>query len=134
MERRIQGADLTQIINYILGLFLCLLGSITHAQENLSAPLLSPEDAFAFSVESTKNNEAKLHWTIQPHYYLYQHKFEVQQEQKALTLNFPKAIDQYDENFGHSQVYYQQIEFTIPTQASQHYRVTWQGCAKERIG
>ena len=133
MERRIQGADLTQIINYILGLFLCLLGSITHAQENLSAPLLSPEDAFAFSVESTKNNEAKLHWTIQPHYYLYQHKFEVQQDQKAVTLNLPKAIDQYDENFGHSQVYYQQVELTIPTQASQHYRVTWQGCAKDRI-
>ena len=59
MERRVQAAYSTQLINYILGLFLCLLGSMAHAQENLSAPLLSPEDAFAFSVESTKKNEAR---------------------------------------------------------------------------
>ena len=132
MKMCVQGERSSQWISYFIGTLLLLCGSLTYAQDN-SATLLSPEDAFTFSVESTKTNQARLHWTIQPNYYLYQHKFEVQQGNQAVVLNFPKAVDQYDENYGHSQVYYQQVEFDIPTQASQHYRVTWQGCAKDRI-
>lgn len=132
MKMCVQGERSSQWISYFIGTLLLLCGSLTYAQDN-SATLLSPEDAFTFSVESTKTNQARLHWTIQPNYYLYQHKFEVQQGNQAVALNFPKAVDQYDENYGHSQVYYQQVEFDIPTQASQHYRVTWQGCAKDRI-
>lgn len=134
MKMCVQGGTFcSQLISYFVGSLLLLCGSLLHAQENLSATLLSPEQAFAFSVESTQTNQAKLHWTIQPNYYLYQHKFEVQQSNQPLALSLPKGIEQYDENYGHSQVYYQQVEFNIPTQASQHYRVTWQGCAKDRI-
>ena len=133
MKKCVQGGYSFQLIRYFLGSLLLLCGTVIHAQDNVSAPLLSSEQAFTFSVESTKNNEARLHWTIQPNYYLYQHKFEVQQGNKAVALNLPKAVDQYDENFGHTQVYYQQVEFSIATQASQHYRVSWQGCAKDRI-
>lgn len=133
MKKCVQGLYSVQLIHYFLASVLWLCATVIHAQEDVSAPLLSPEQAFTFAVESTKNNEARLHWTIQPNYYLYQHKFEVQQGNKAVALNLPKAIDQYDDNFGHTQVYYQQVEFSLPTQASQHYKVTWQGCAKDRI-
>jgi len=30
-------------------------------------------------------------------------------------------------------VYYQQLQLHIPTQASQQYQVTWQGCAQDRV-
>ena len=133
MKMSIQAGFSSQLMSYFLGSLLLLCGSLTYAQENLSAPLLSPEQAFAFSVESTQTNQARLHWTIQPNYYLYQHKFEVQQGNQPVALKLPKAVEQYDENYGHSQVYYQQVEFNISTQAAQHYRVTWQGCAKDRI-
>ncbi|RLZ10298.1 protein-disulfide reductase DsbD [Acinetobacter sp. 2JN-4] len=133
MKKCTQGGYSSELMCYFLGSLLLLCGSMTYAQENISAQLLNPEDAFAFSVESTERNQARLHWNIQPNYYLYQHKFEVQQGNQPVQLNLPKAVDQYDENYGHSQVYYQQAEFEIPTQASQHYRVTWQGCAKDRI-
>ena len=133
MKMHVRGEVSVSLIQYFLGTLLLLCGSLTYAQENSAAPLLSPEEAFTFSVESTQTDQARLRWEIQPNYYLYQHKFEVQQGNQAVALDLPKAVDQYDENYGHSQVYYQQVEFNIPTLASQHYRVTWQGCAKDRI-
>ena len=133
MKMHFRGEVSVSLIQYFLGTLLLLCGSLTYAQENSAAPLLSPEEAFTFSVESTQTDQARLRWEIQPNYYLYQHKFEVQQGNQAVALDLPKAVDQYDENYGHSQVYYQQVEFNIPTLASQHYRVTWQGCAKDRI-
>ncbi|APR69039.1 protein-disulfide reductase DsbD [Acinetobacter haemolyticus] len=128
-----QGGYSSELVRYFLGSLLLLCGSFTHAQENLSAQLLNPEDAFVFSVESSRADQARLHWEIQPDYYLYQHKFEVKQGNQPVALNLPQAKDQYDENYGHSQVYYDELAFEIPTQASQHYQVTWQGCAKDRI-
>ena len=133
MKMHVRGEASVSLIQYFLGTLLLLCGSLTYAQENSAAPLLSPEEAFTFSVESTQTDQARLRWEIQPNYYLYQHKFEVQQGNQAVALDLSKAVDQYDENYGHSQVYYQQVEFNIPTLASQHYRVTWQGCAKDRI-
>ncbi len=133
MKMSVQGGNCFPLMSWFVGTLLLLCGSLAYAQANSSAALLSPEQAFAFTVESTQPNQARLHWSIQPNYYLYQHKFEVQQGNQPLALTLPKAVEQYDENYGHSQVYYQQAEFSIPTQASQHYRVTWQGCAKDRI-
>lgn len=114
----------------ILGLLsVCCPISITHAQDTL----LSPDAAFSFSVESISAHEAQLKWDIQPNYYLYQHKFEVRQDGQLLPLKLPPAQQQYDENYGHSQVYFQHVEFQLPTQAAKNYVVTWQGCAKDRI-
>lgn len=50
-----------------------------------------------------------------------------------MTLQLPPAEDLYDENYGHTQVYYQQLKVQIPTQAGQTYQVSWQGCAKDRL-
>ncbi|WP_130803930.1 protein-disulfide reductase DsbD [Acinetobacter ihumii] len=114
---------------YFFILSLCFFA--THLQANDA--LLSPEQAFSFSVESTSQDTAVLNWSIQPHYYLYQHKFEVKQGNHVLPLALPKAEQQYDDNFGHTQVYYDHVQFNIQTQPSQNYQVTWQGCAKDRI-
>lgn len=95
--------------------------------------LLSPEEAFPFSVMSSSEQQAELSWDIPPNYYLYQHKISVQQGNQPLTLNLPPAESLHDDNFGQVQVYYHQLQLQIPTQASQQYHVTWQGCAKDRV-
>ena len=134
MRISIQGNLNMQWIYYVLMCVLCCYSTVSQAQNiKTTSTLLSPEQAFSFSVESTQPHQAHLHWKIQPNYYLYQHKFEVQQGTQPIRFELPKAIDQFDENYGHSQVYYHDVAFDIPTQASQHYRVTWQGCAKDRL-
>ena len=106
-----------------------LLSSAVQAQ----APLLSPDQAFPFTVVSSSPQQAELSWEIPDNYYIYQHMVEVQQGGQTLQLDLPPAKDLHDDNYGQTQVYYQQLQFNIPTQASQTYQVTWQGCAKDRL-
>ena len=50
---------------YFLILSLCFVATQLYAKNEA---LLSPEDAFSFSVESLDQKTAVLHWSIQPHY------------------------------------------------------------------
>lgn len=113
----------------LIGSVILLCSMTLQAQEQL----LAPEDAFSFSVESSSTHEAQLKWTIPDRYYLYQHKFEVRQGTQKLALKLPPATDLHDENYGHTQVYFHKVQFTVPTEASKTYQVTWQGCAQDRI-
>ena len=114
---------------WLCAAFLAFCSTLLHAQP----ALLSAEEAFPVQVESVSAQEVQLHWDIPEHYYLYQHKFEVRQGQHVLPLTLPKAQALFDDNYGQTQVYYQQVQFNVPAQASQTYQVTWQGCAKDRI-
>lgn len=95
--------------------------------------LLSSEEAFPLTVISSSAQEAELSWKMPPNYYLYQHKIEVRQGSQPVALQLPPAEPLHDENYGRVQVYYQQLQLHIPTQASQQYQVTWQGCAQDRV-
>ena len=117
------------MFKWLVVIFIALLTSIVQAEE----PLLSAEDAFSFSVESKKQNYAELSWKIPKNYYLYAQQFAVKDQQKSIPLKLPKAHDLYDENYGHTQVYFNAVKFEVPIQQSQTYVVTWQGCAKDRI-
>ncbi|MFH7765378.1 protein-disulfide reductase DsbD [Acinetobacter sp. BSP-28] len=131
MKKHLQNSGF--LFYFAVSGFICsviLLFSMTlQAQDQL----LSAEDAFTFSVESNREHEAQLNWKIPDRYYLYQHKFEVQQGAQKLALKLPKATDLYDENYGETQVYFHNVQFTVPTEASKTYQVTWQGCAQDRI-
>lgn len=116
-----------------IGALICSVILLFSINAQAQDRLLSAEDAFSFSVESSREHQAQLNWTMPERYYLYQHKFEVQQSHQNLSLKLPKAIDLYDENYGHTQVYFKQVSFDIPTEAAKTYRVTWQGCAQDRI-
>lgn len=104
-----------------------MLSSMAHAE------LLPANKAFQFAVQSDVPQQATLTWDIQPDYYLYQQKISVQQNNKALKLKLPKGVSQYDENFGHSQVYWNKLSFNIKVDKNQTYTVMWQGCAKDQI-
>ena len=111
-----------------------ILGSILiSSPAQAETALLSAEQAFPVSVISTSQQQAELSWQIPDNYYLYQHKIEVRQGNQPVSFELPLAEDLYDENYGHTQVYYQQLKLQIPTQAGQSYQVSWQGCAKDRI-
>ena len=109
--------------------FLALLSSLTQAQNEL----LSADAAFPIQVQSLAPDRVSISWEIPENYYIYQHKIEVQQQHQALQLELPPSQAMYDENYGHTQVYYQYLTFQIPSQPLQNYQVSWQGCAKDRI-
>src|SRR5690606_28783867 len=89
-----------------------LLGSVLFSMAaQAETALLSPEQAFPLSVVSDSAEQAELSWDIPEHYYLYQHKIEVRQGNQPLTLELPPAEEIYDDNYGHTQVYYQQLKF-----------------------
>ena len=117
------------IMQWIVSSCVLLMSMTLYADTTLR----SAEDAFLFSVESIDSKHAQLKWEIPEHYYLYQHKFSVQQGGQSVRLDLPKAQDLYDENYGHTQVYYHQVQLNVPVQASKKYQVEWQGCAKDRI-
>ncbi len=73
---------ISQGIIYFLAAASFVLSQFVFAEDKL----LSPEQAFSFSVESPQSHTAKLSWQIQPNYYLYQHKFTVQQGNQPLAL------------------------------------------------
>lgn len=114
----------------IVLLSMILLFSMTLSADD---QLRSAEDAFSFTVLSDQPHQAQLKWDIPSGYYLYQHKFSVQQGSQKLPLTLPKATALQDDNYGHTQVYFDQVEFSIATQALKTYQVTWQGCAQDRI-
>lgn len=120
--------NLTQISTVLLMTMMGLSIPISHAQT-----LLPAQQAFQFSVESANEQQARLSWQIQPNYYLYQHRFTVNSSKGAIKFNLPKGKAQFDENFGESIVYWNQVEFSIKTQPNQTYSVSWQGCAKDQI-
>ena len=101
-------------------LALVILGSLVFSSPvQAETALLSAEQAFPVHVISTSQQQAELSWQIPDNYYLYQHKIEVRQGNQPVLLELPPAKDLYDDNYGHTQVYYQQLKFQIPTQASQ---------------
>ncbi|WP_326518014.1 protein-disulfide reductase DsbD [Acinetobacter sp. CAAS 2-6] len=113
----------------LLSISCWLISVLSHAEN----PLLPPEQAFRFSVESLSQHEAELHWQIEPGYYLYQHKIELKQAGQTVPLRLPPAVTQYDDNYGQSQVYFQQLDIRFAAKPAQSYQLTWQGCAKDRI-
>lgn len=126
-------ADIFRYMNRGLSCLLASLLLLCSLSLHAEAPLLPPEQAFQFSVESVNPQQAELRWNMPEQYYLYQHQFKVEHGQQILALELPPAEDVYDENYGHTQVYYRQVSFKIPTQAAQRYQVSWQGCAQDRL-
>lgn len=130
MEKSVRiSVSLSAGFIWLCATLLAFCASLAHAQDTL----LSADEAFPVQIESVSAQEVQLQWRIPEHYYLYQHKFAVHEGQQSLPLILPKAQELYDDNYGQTEVYYQQVQFKVPTQASKTYQVTWQGCAKDRI-
>ncbi|XID76043.1 protein-disulfide reductase DsbD [Alkanindiges sp. WGS2144] len=86
-----------------------------------------------FQASSLNEQEAQLSWKIADDYYLYQQQFQVVLDGQPIKLELPSALTKDDPNFGRTEVYYNQVGFTLPIQANQTYQVRWQGCANEGL-
>lgn len=98
-----------------------------------TAALLPADQAFALSMQSVHPQSVQLRWRMPDQYYLYQHKIELLQDSVPIKINLPTAIKQKDEFFGDTQVYYKNLQLQFRAEPNREYRITWQGCAKERL-
>ena len=132
----------------ILVMLLLLATTSGHAQGINNAPgnpfgaaaavdILPVERAYRLELELTDERRLRLFWQIEPGYYLYQHQFAFQLEDKAGALateaDFPPALEFSDEYFGDVQVYYDQADIALDLARTPvgplTLTVTSQGCA-----
>lgn len=100
---------------------------------------LPPERAFAFSAEVVDAGTIVARWTIADGYYLYRDKFSFRfpdaPDVEVGQPVFPAGKFKNDEYFGRMEVYYHEVEATLPLRRSDRERrpvvleVRYQGCA-----
>ena len=115
-----------------------VLASATHAapqrpEDPLASKIefLPVDEAFVLSA-TRKDRQLVVRWDMPDGYYLYRHAFSVEAAglgQPVIPAGQPKV----DEFFGDSEVYYGQVEVTVPihvaTARPTRVHVTYQGCA-----
>ncbi len=104
--------------------------------------ILDPEQAFRASAWLEAGNSVRLHWDIEPGYYLYRENFRLWIAGQTLTPDnaaLPAGTQKYDEVFGDVEVYYQTAEFAVPvdaglaTQRPLTVEVQYQGCKENTV-
>ncbi|MBR9858344.1 MAG: cytochrome C biogenesis protein [Gammaproteobacteria bacterium] len=96
-----------------------------------SSAFLPVEQAFILTSQQTSAG-LQLQFTIAPGYYLYRHQLSVTPNQARFgDWALPDGTAHEDEYFGKSQVYYRQLQLTIPLQQVMPggvAEVRYQGC------
>ena len=96
---------------------------------------LPAEQAFILSGSYDGGSHISLYWQIAEGYYLYKHRFMVQDVATSLPikLTIPPGQPKYDEWFGDTEVYYRFVEILVPvsasSQGSKNWLLSYQGCA-----
>lgn len=121
--------------------FLLLLGVLFSLQAaaqanvfNQQQDFLPVEQAYQLQVEFEDEGLA-LVWQLADKYYLYQHGFAHQWlddggEKIQLSVNLPAGVERYDEYFGDTVVYYQQVVLRLPLpDKTTILKASSQGCA-----
>jgi len=99
------------------------------------ADFLPVDEAFTFDFQQSQQNpeQVTIRFTIAPEYYLYRHRFDVTGDfQLATPLELPQGEAHYDEFFGETRVFRDQVSFTVDlAQANPDAVMTihYQGCA-----
>lgn len=97
---------------------------------------LDPDMAFLFDATLENPSTIKLTWQIADGYYLYKNKIQVELPNMG-EIQFPSPQLKQDPNFGTTEVYYQQLELSVPlTQpilSPVSLKVTYQGCAEQGL-
>jgi thiol:disulfide interchange protein DsbD len=130
-----------RIAGFLLAL-LCLAGAPATAQGLLGGvssddDFLPPDEAFRFSAAAEGGDAIALNWVIAEGYYLYRHRVAVKTDTSGFTVGAPVMPDgkkKTDEFFGQVEVYYQQLDATVPLERAAgadtvEIKVTYQGCA-----
>jgi thiol:disulfide interchange protein DsbD len=116
-----------------------LSGNSSSFKADQGIHFLPVEDAFQLSAWQDDQTSLVLNWYIEKDYYLYKHRFSFNPsdtEKTALKADLPDGKKKYDEYFGDTEVYYNQVNAIIPYEevmravtAGQVIRLSYQGCA-----
>jgi thiol:disulfide interchange protein DsbD len=100
---------------------------------------LAVEDAFQLSAWQDDQAFLVLNWHIAKDYYIYKDRFDFRlndTEKTALQADLPDGKKKYDEYFGDTEVFYNQVNARIPYEeamravtAGQVIKLSYQGCA-----
>ena len=107
-------------------------GSVSLVGKSLDPPEFLPVDE-AFRLTASKGGDRiRLHWLLQPGYYLYRKRFSFTGLEGIPEI--PVGIQKHDEFFGEVKVYYHELVISIPfsgssVQDSAIFTVEYQGCA-----
>lgn len=135
----------TALLIIVLAASLTSLASPAHAKpwwmrgvDAKETDFLPPDVAFRVAAR-VDGNVMKVRWVIADGYYLYRQKIEIKPESPDLVLSapdLPPGVSKTDPYLGTSDVYYQQVEATVPysrIDAGAHplqIKVTYQGCTE----
>lgn len=104
-----------------------------------SIEFLPVDEAFVLSARRT-DRQLVMRWDMPDGYYLYRHAFAVEGDGPAPRMGdpvIPAGKRKVDEYFGESEVYYGQVEVTVPIHSSgmrsPRVQVTYQGCADDGL-
>ena len=104
--------------------------------------ILDPDSAFQLELRRFAPDRLLLGWQIEPGYYLYKDKFQVQSltdEIRIEDFSLPPGRDKADPLFGQVEVYYGQNEALIPFNAAARdiktaaIEVGYQGCKEDSV-
>ncbi len=143
-------------VTWLSLLLLTTLGSTVQAEESLfpqtpasviEAATQAADDGFlpasaVFRVSgSSEGQSIRLHWQIEPGYYLYQHRFSVtplDERVKLGEISFSRASEPKDDpEFGKVQVFHDEVTVTVPVLETPdgfaEVKVQYQGCAEKGL-
>lgn len=95
---------------------------------------LPVEEAYTYQLNA-QDGQLTIEWLIEPGYYLYRHRFAVQNsEGQSIAWEIEPGLKKTDEYFGDVEVYYQFTTLTIaasalPSNAPSDLKISYQGCA-----
>lgn len=107
---------------------------------NTNKEFLAPDEAFAFSADAIDGSTIRARWQIADGYYMYRDKFRFEPVSDDIRLGPPQSPPgkaKFDESFGDSEVYYQEVEILLAVErqgaAEQEIalRAHYQGCADD---
>ncbi|HET6632037.1 MAG TPA: protein-disulfide reductase DsbD domain-containing protein, partial [Rhodanobacteraceae bacterium] len=104
---------------------------------------LPPAQAFRFDAIAAGPTSLMLRWVMPPHYYLYRDKTTVSLvDADGVSLGtpqWPRGVQHTDENFGTTEVYFGELDLTVPLQRSDGaarsivVQTSYQGCQEDGI-
>lgn len=115
-------------------LFLLCCTGIAAADTDDGGDFLPPDQAFSYDKEITDDGKVKLHWSVEPGYYMYRSRLEVEGEPSGPeSVDFPDGEEIEDEYFGKQEVYKKDYTIKIDPGDAEKLKLTWQGCAEKGL-
>lgn len=114
------------------------------APDSFSGAFLPPAQAFRPAVEAISSDQLKVHFDVQPGYYLYKTKLAIEPtglmpaDVQLIPGTLPAGLTKDDPNFGPTEIYQEPIDWPVQLRGGQRpfnltLSVRYQGCASQGI-